>query len=79
MTDSNSLQVGEKLTDGGVVVARTVSKYGLHCAVIECAEKYPPLEAWMKMVGQPIMHHDYGERQNGRFFIGQLRLYWKEK
>lgn len=72
------LQVGTKLTDNGIVVASTVSAYGLYKAVIEAEGVYPSLEAWCAMLDRVPLRHDYSERVSGRRFVGVLVLYWKE-
>ena len=76
--EPTTLQRGEKLTDGGVVVERKVSRKGLHSATIECQGRYPPLEAWCKMVGHRVIYHTIEERTVGHLFIGILTLFWKE-
>lgn len=71
-------RVGERLTDSGVVTFRDVTAHQLHRMRVEATDKYPPLEAWLKMIGEPTTWTHFYTERDGKVFTGILWLFWKE-
>lgn len=75
--DELNPRVGTALTGEGTVVFRDVTRFGLHRMCVECAMKYPDVEAWCEMVGAPVKLMRYTERMRGPVLFGYLWLFWK--
>lgn len=61
------------------MVRRTVSRLGLHTAVIAASDQYPDIEVWLELLkNKDVRLHHYSERVVVDIFIGYLWLFWKE-
>lgn len=73
------MPVGTKITGEGTVVRHTVSRYGLHTAVVAVKDKYPDIETWLELLkDRCVVLHHYSERILAGVFTGYLWLFWKE-